>query len=234
MTVTALVSGGKDSIYAAYLADTQGRTVDELVTIRPADADSMLYHTPNLDIVGLQAQAWGKVHRTVEVEGSGEPAELEALERAISPADGWVVAGAIESSYQWSRLVEVAGRAGRPVYTPLWRKDADRVVRAEIEAGLDIRIAHVAAESLGAALLGRRLDAALLAEIERASATVRRTHLAGEGGEYETLVLDAPFFDARIEVEDAERREGSSSATWRVRGARLVPKSGPGRPRGAT
>jgi diphthine-ammonia ligase len=233
MTVTALVSGGKDSIYAAYLADTQGRTVDELVTIRPGDAESMLYHTPNLDLVALQARAWGKAHRTVDVHGVGESAELEALERAVSGTDGWVVAGAIESSYQWSRLLEVAARVGRPVYTPLWRKDAGRVVRAEIDAGLDIRIAHVAAESLGPALLGRRLDTALLAEIERASATVRRTHLAGEGGEYETVVLDAPFFDARIEVSASERREGTSSATWQVARADLMPKPGRSQPRTA-
>jgi diphthine-ammonia ligase len=227
MTVSALVSGGKDSIYAAYLADTQGRSVDELVTLRPSDPDSMLFHTPNLELVELQARAWGKRHRSVPVEGSGESAELDALARALDGSSGWVVAGAIESSYQWSRLIEVAGRAGRPVYTPLWRKDPHRVVVEEIAAGLDIRMVHVAAEPLGPDLLGRRLDAALLAELERASATVRPTHVAGEGGEYETLVVDAPFFGARIEVDDAERREGRSSSSWVVRRARLAPKSSP-------
>jgi diphthine-ammonia ligase len=226
LTVTALVSGGKDSIYAAYLADTQGRTVDEMVTLRPGEPDSMLYHTPNLDLVALQARAWGKAHRVVDVAGTGERAELEALERAIANDSGWVVAGAIESSYQWSRLLEVAGRVGRPVYTPLWRKDADRVVRAEIDAGMEIRIAHVAAESLPRTLLGRRLDADLLGEIARASRTVRRTHLAGEGGEYETVVLDAPFFDGRIEVERAELRDSGSAATWWIRDARLVSHTG--------
>jgi diphthine-ammonia ligase len=224
VTVTALVSGGKDSIYAAYLADTQGRPVDELVTIQPSDPESMMFHTPNLELVALQAEAWGKRHRSVAVDGPGEAAELDALRSAIEGGDGWVVAGAIESSYQWARLLEVARRAGRPVFTPLWRKDPDRVVRAEIDAGLDIRFAHVAAEPLGPEWLGRRLDRAALTELERVSATVRRTHVAGEGGEYETLVVDAPFFSARIVVDAATRLEGRSSSRWAVERAHLEPK----------
>jgi diphthine-ammonia ligase len=228
MTVTALVSGGKDSIYAAYLADTQGRTVDELVTVRPNEPDSMMFHTPNLDLVALQAEAWGKRHRSVPVHGTGEAAEFEALRRAIDGSDGWVVAGAIESSYQWARLLEVARRAGRPVYAPLWRKDPARVVRAEIAAGLDIRFAHVAAETLGPDWLGRRLDLAALEELERVSATVRRTHVAGEGGEFETLVVDAPFFRSRIAIDSTNRREGSSASGWVVDRAHLEPKGSTG------
>jgi diphthine-ammonia ligase len=229
MTGTALVSGGKDSVYAGYLADTQGRTVDELVVLRPQDPESMMFHTPNLDLVSLQAEAWGKSYRTVDVEGRDEAAELAALAHGISGASGWVTAGAIGSSYQWSRLLEVAGRVGRPVYTPLWRKDPGRVVREEIAAGLDIRLVHLAAEPLGPELLGRRLDLALLEEIERRSAAVRRTNVAGEGGEYETLVVDAPFFGSRLELDEVESIVGNSTSRLVVRRAHLVPKEHVGR-----
>ncbi|HYA54380.1 MAG TPA: ATPase, partial [Thermoplasmata archaeon] len=116
MTVTALVSGGKDSIYAAYLAETQGWPVDELVTVVPQDRDAMMFHTPNLDLVELQARAWGKRHRRVPVQGTGEASELEALESAIGGARGPVVTGAILSSYQWARIVRAGDRAGRRVY----------------------------------------------------------------------------------------------------------------------
>jgi len=227
MTVSALVSGGKDSIYAAHLADTQGRTVDELVVLRPEEPDSLLFHTPNLALVRLQAEAWGKACRTVDVVGRGEAEEVAALERALGSAEGWVVAGAIESSYQWSRLLEVAAKVRRPLYTPLWRKEADRVVREELSAGLDVRIVHVAAESLGPDLLGRRLDPILLADLARRAATGARAHVAGEGGEYETLVVDAPFFDARLAVDEAEAVVTPSTATWVVRRAHLEPKPSP-------
>ncbi len=228
MTTTALVSGGKDSIYAAYLADTQGWPVDELVTVRPADPESKLFHTPNLDLVALQAEAWGKRHREVTVGGSGESAEREALATAVGSARGPVVVGAIASSFQWAHVVRAADRAGRRVYAPLWRVAPDRVVREEIAAGLDIRLVHLAAEPLTAELLGRRLDRGLVEELEHRSASVRAVHVAGEGGEYESLVVDAPFFAARIELEHVERTVGPATARLTVRRARLVPKTPPG------
>jgi diphthine-ammonia ligase len=224
MTVTALVSGGKDSIYAAHLADTQGWPVDELVTIAPEDPDALMFHTPNLDLVALQAQSWKKSHRRVPVRGRGEGAELAALRDAIDGDRGPVVAGAIQSSYQWARLLRVAGDVGRRVYVPLWRKDPGRVVREEVAAGLDIRLVRLAAEPLTAELLGRRLDLDLVAELERRSREVRPVNVAGEGGEFETLVVDAPFFSQRIEVEVAEHVITASTADLRVQKARLVPK----------
>src|SRR5208282_1743421 len=224
MTVTALVSGGKDSIYSAYLADTQGWPVDELVTIAPEDPDAMMFHTPNLDLVTLQAQAWKKAHRRVPVHGIGEGPELEALKEAIDGDRGPVVAGAIQSSYQWARLLRIAGEVGRRVYVPLWRKDPVRVVREEIAAGLDIRLVHLAAEPLTAELLGRRLDLALVDELERRSREVRTVNVAGEGGEFETLVVDAPFFEQRIETQVVERTVTGSTANLVIEKARLVPK----------
>jgi diphthine-ammonia ligase len=224
VTVTALVSGGKDSVYAAYLADTQGRSVDELVVVRPEDPESWMFHTPNLDLVELQARSWRKRFRSVRVEGPGEGAELDALRAAIADDTGWVVAGAIESSYQWARLLRVAGQVGRPVYTPLWRKAPGKVVRAEIAAGLDIRLVHLAAESLAPDLLGRRLDPALVDELERPGRPGPAVHVAGEGGEYETFVVDAPFFRERIEIDSAEQEVSGSTARLTVRKAHLVEK----------
>ncbi len=150
MTVTALVSGGKDSIYAAYLASTQGWPVDELLTLLPSDAESMLFHTPNLPLVALQARAWGKRHRSEPVGTPGEAGELAALERALAGDLGPVVVGAIASSYQWARVVRIADRLGRRVYAPLWRVDPARVGRGERAAGRDIRLVHLAAAPLAA------------------------------------------------------------------------------------
>ncbi len=230
MTVSALVSGGKDSVYAAYLAETQGWPVDELVTLRPEDPESMMFHTPNLDLVALQATAWGKTHRSVPVRSGGAEAELSALEGALKGTRGPIVAGAIASSYQWARLLKIGDRVGRRVYTPLWRKDPVRVVRAEIDAGLDIRLIQLAAEPLTPELLGARLDHALLAELERRARTVRAVHVAGEGGEYETLVVGAPFFSGTIELDATERTVTPTTASLVVSSAHLKRASG-SRPR---
>jgi diphthine-ammonia ligase len=229
VTVTALVSGGKDSVYAAYLADTQGWPVDELLTLVPSDPDSLLFHTPNLDLVALQASAWGKRHRRVPVPGVGEAAELEALDRALAGDRGPVVAGAIGSSYQWARLLRVADRHGRRVYAPLWRKDPARVVREELDAGLDIRFVHLSAEGLPSAWVGERLDRARLADLQALARGVRPVNVAGEGGEYETLVVDAPFFAARLEIDRVERRLDRSTARLVISSAHLKRKEEGGR-----
>lgn len=224
---TALASGGKDSTYSAYLADTQGLVVDELLVLRPPDPDSLLFHTPNLDLVRLQASAWGKKYRETPVSAPGEEAESRALRDALTTAGDPVVAGAIQSSYQWGRLSRVCYELGRRLYTPLWGKDPGRVVREEIASGMDIRLVHLAAEPLTEELLGRRLDPATLAELERRSRTVRPLNVAGEGGEFETLVLDAPFFRQRIEIDESERTSRGASHRLTVRRAHLVPKSPP-------
>ena len=224
MTVSALVSGGKDSIFSAYLADSQGMTVDELVTLEPEDPESFLFHTPNLPVVALQAEAWGKRHRRVPIHGVGEVAETAALRSALSGSDGPVVTGAIASSYQWGRLHRVTFELGRPLYTPLWGKDAERVVREEIAAGLDVRLVHLAAEPLTPDLIGARLDEKVLATILARSRERRRVHPAGEGGEYETLVVDAPFFRERIILDETAEHRSADVTSLRVVRSHLAPK----------
>jgi diphthine-ammonia ligase len=46
----------------------------------------------------------------------------------------------------------------------------------------------------------------------------------GEGGEYESLVLDAPWFRYRIEIREAERSWDGVSGRYRVLEADLKPK----------
>ena len=226
MVVSALVSGGKDSIYSAYLSDTQGRSVDELLVLKPDDPESLLFHTPNLDLVKLQAEAWGKQCRFAPVHGTGETAEIAGLRAALEGSSGWVVAGAIASSYQWGRLHRLCFELNRPLYTPLWGKDQGRVVREEIDAGLDIRVVHLAAEPLTPELIGRRLDRSLLEEIEHRSSTVRKVNVAGEGGEFETLVVDAPFFGSKLHLDETEISTAGGATRWSVRRAHLEPKKG--------
>ncbi len=221
---SALVSGGKDSIYSASLAEAQGWPVDELVVLEPADVDSFLFHTPNLALVRKQAEAWGKPVRFAPIDGTGEGAETGALRTALASGRGPVVAGAIASSYQWSRLSRVTFELGRPLYVTLWGKEPGRVVRAEIASGLDIRLVQLAAEGLGEGMLGERLDLSRLQEIESLAGTGRSVHPAGEGGEFETLVVDAPFFAQRIQLDATRIVRRGLARRLEVTDSHLEPK----------
>jgi uncharacterized protein (TIGR00290 family) len=49
--------------------------------------------------------------------------------------------------------------------------------------------------------------------------------LVGEGGEYESLVLDAPIFKKRIEIVEAEASYENNSGVLSIKKARLVEKN---------
>ena len=80
----------------------------------------------------------------------------------------------------------------------------DAVV-ADVAALLDARIVVTAADGLGENVLGKRIDEELI-RVLKAVETKRRINVAGEGGEYESLVLDAPFFSEAVRAEGAEIR----------------------------
>ena len=221
--MACLFSGGKDSTYAAYVAMQRGWEIASLVTFRPADPESMMFHVPNLAMTALQAEAMG-LPLLEEPARSGEAAELEALRTAFRrlDADG-IVVGAIASDYQHSRVNRAAHDAGLRVFAPLWRHDPAALVRDYLHAGLRIVFSSVAAEGLDRTWLGRTWDDAAVADLLRLSKT-RGLHPCGEGGEFETLVLDAPFFEKRIFVDRSETSWKGAAGTWRVVEAHLESK----------
>ena len=221
--MACLFSGGKDSTYAAYVAMQRGWEIASLVTFWPADTESMMFHVPNLAMTELQAEAMA-LPLVEEPAGAGETAELEALGRAFRrlDADG-IVVGAIASDYQHSRVNRAAPDAGLGVFAPLWRHDPAALVRDYLRAGLRIVFSSVSAEGLDRTWLGRPWDDAAVADLLRLS-EARGLHPCGEGGEFETLVLDAPFFEKRIVVDRSEASWEGTAGSWRVVEAHLEKK----------
>ena len=224
MRVACLFSGGKDSTYAAYVAIQRGWEVSALLTLRPADPDSMMFHVPNLSVTALQAEALG-FPLIEETAAAGETGELDALRRIFrrAAADG-IVVGAIASDYQHSRVNRVAEELGLRVFAPLWRQEPSQLVRDYLAAGLRIVFSSVSADGFDATWLGRRWDERTLRDLLDLNRT-HGVHPCGEGGEFETLVLDAPFFRQAIEVLEATPVWRGSAGIWKVNRAQLVEKT---------
>lgn len=223
MRVAALFSGGKDSTYAAYVAGQRGWDVTHLISILPEDHDSMLFHVPNVHMTGLLADAMA-LPRLTESATTGERGELDALRRAFRRYDGdGIVVGAIASDYQHDRMNRIADETGLRVFAPLWRHDPRRLIRDYLAAGFEIVFSSVSAEGLDASWLGRRWDERTIEDLLKLD-TERGVHPCGEGGEFETLVLDAPLFRRRVEIVRAESQWTGTAGVWRVLEARLVPK----------
>jgi ABC transporter with metal-binding/Fe-S-binding domain ATP-binding protein len=225
--VAALFSGGKDSTYAAYTAVQRGWDLSHLLSVFPEDRDSMLFHVPNLHLTEMLAHAMGRPLVT-ETAKSGEEGELDALRRLFQRLDvDGVVVGAIASDYQHERVNRVADESGLRVFAPLWRHDPRRLIRDYLAADLQIIFSSVSAEGLDATWLGRRWDERVIDDLLRLQ-RVHGVHPCGEGGEFETLVVDAPLFRQRLEIVRAEPQWDGHAGVWRVIEAQLVPKDGDG------
>jgi len=223
MRLASLFSGGKDSAYATYLMEQQGHTVDLLVSIVPEEKNSWLFHTPNLHLLPLQAMAMEKKLLRMPSRG-GEEGDLEALREVLSNIDvEGVVAGAIASDYQWDRINGVCEGMGLRVFSPLWRKDQSMLMRDLIEAGLEAMVVAVAAEGLGEGWLGRKLDLRALEELEVLSEE-KGVNVSGEGGEYESMVLDSPLHSERLQVLESKKEWSRDGGRLTVKQAKLEAK----------
>ncbi|HKM41749.1 MAG TPA: diphthine--ammonia ligase, partial [Methanocorpusculum sp.] len=107
-----------------------------------------------------------------------------------------IIVGAIESEYQRSRVAAVCERLGLKLYAPLWKMDPLTLMH-EVADRMDAVIVVCAADGLGDNILGRKIDEKLI-DVLLSVHKRRRIHLAGEGGEYESLVLNAPCFSSPV------------------------------------
>lgn len=204
MSWAALTSGGKDSILSCQKAIDSGKDVRYLVTARPKNRDSYMFHSANLDVVPVIAQVSGREY--VEILTAGEKeAELADLEAGLAALDiEGVIAGAVASQYQADRVKAITDKLGLDLFTPLWHMDTEALLR-EVAARMDARIIVTAAEGLDDSFLGARFDEALIGRL-KAVARTRRINLAGEGGEYESITLNAPFYSRPITFTTSEIR----------------------------
>jgi len=215
MRLACLFSGGKDSTYAAHLLEQAGHEVVCLVTVVPEDPHSWVFHTLNLEHLPMMAKAMGK--DLIAVPSSGEEgADLAALEASLTGLDvEGVVTGAIASDYQWDRINGVCHKLGLKVFSPLWRKDQLTILNDMLQAGMRAMIVGVYSDGLGQEWLGRMLDREAVDQLSVMS-KVKGMNASGEGGEYETLVLDSPMHSFPLVPEDVRTEFVRDSGQLRI------------------
>lgn len=219
-----MYSGGKDSNLALLRASRE-HSVACLIALKPRSVESVLYHYPNVELVGLQAEALG-LPLVLEESPDDEEGGLAALRRALSRAvelygiEG-VVTGAVRSRYQASRFEAAAKSLGLSCLNPLWGWDEVELLREVVASGIVAIFTRVAGYPLGKSLLGRTLDDEAVELLARLRGYVNPS---GEGGEYETFVLDSPMFRMRIVPLEWRVVGGDYDATLLIEKAVLVEK----------
>ncbi|KAI1142756.1 adenine nucleotide alpha hydrolases-like protein [Hypoxylon sp. FL0543] len=177
----------------------------------------------------------------------------------VHPEVNAVCTGAILSTYQRTRIESVALRLGLIPLAYLWQfpelplpsnpSDSDFLLTSPIASGeddgqllrdmaaarLEARIVKVASAGLDEGFLWENVASeTTLSRVRRAlrrfGSAGNRGAVLGEGGEFETLVLDGPpvLFRGRIIVRDEDKkivREGGGSAWLNIRKAEVEMKT---------
>ncbi len=229
-SVCALLSGGKDSNYALYKAIRSGYRVSCILVVRSRTVDSWMFHVPHVDIALLQARAMGYQDRVHMVEVSGvkerEVEELYDALRNLRDTVGFdaISVGALASMYQYNRISWIASRLGVEVYAPHWLMDQEEYLRMLVKDGIVFIITRISTMGLPHRLLGRPIG---YSEVEEIIEHARRYGFnpAFEGGEAETLVIDAPHYKSRLLVKGRPRRINEFEAELVIEDVGLMEKT---------
>jgi diphthine-ammonia ligase len=214
MKVGVLFSGGKDSVYAAYLAKKSGYEISCLISVYSENEASYMFHTPSINWIEEQAKVMGIPLIFQKTKGEKEK-ELDDLEKAIKKAvkefgiEG-VVTGAIESVYQSTRIQKICNKLRIECFNPLWQKDESEYLNELIKEKFEVIVVGIFAYPLDESYLGRKIDRNFIKEIKELNKKYS-IHIAGEGGEFETFVLNCPLFKRKLEIAESEKKwEGDS------------------------
>jgi ABC transporter with metal-binding/Fe-S-binding domain ATP-binding protein len=226
MRVGVLFSGGKDSCLALQRSSSF-HEVTCLISLISENPESYMFHVPNIGVTRRQAEAIELPIVQRGTKGEKEK-ELEDLKKAIGTAKAnfgleGIVTGAVKSVYQSTRVQRICKQLGLWCFNPLWLKDEIELLNDVVNNRYDVIISGVFAFPLDKGFLGSKLDDKMIQKLKRLKEEYGLSP-AGEGGEIETTVTDAPFFKKRLKVLDYDISYKDYSGVFRIKNLKLVSK----------
>jgi predicted ATP pyrophosphatase (TIGR00289 family) len=223
MHVAVLATGGKDSTLALHQVLKKGYEVKYLVCMLPRREDSWMFHYPNIRLIDLFAEAVEIPLAKAETSGIKEE-EVEDLKRLIERLDvEGIVSGAIASNYQKTRIEKICKQLKLDCITPLWNKNPIEILKEILDLKFEVIITGVYAHGFNDEWLGRKIDKTSIKALMELN---RRYGVSpiGEGGEYETLVLDASFYKKKIKIMETKKIWKGQNGYLLIKRAKLESK----------
>lgn len=199
----ALFSGGKDSLYAVYLAEKQGVTVDHLLTLLPT-LPWPSPHAENIEALKILAESMGK--RLTIVDFQREGAFVDALKSLKVDA---LVAGDIHVEAHLAGLKDVCNKTGLELLEPIYGRDTSELFHEIFGLGFKALITGVNLKYLGEAWLSFVISEETGAEF---LSKIGSVDPLGENGEFHTLVLECPLYSKPFKVKSVEKKTAKGMA----------------------
>ena len=194
-------SGGKDSCYAFYKALQLGYKPKVLLNVMNEKGEISRSHGISKDILLAQAKSSNiPIHFFNSSWNEYESNFIKHLKRLTQ---NYKVTHAVYGDIdiiqhkQWEE--KVSNAANIKAILPLWQQNRKQLVLDMINDGIEAIIVSCN-QQLGADFLGRTIDKNIIEEFEALNVDA-----CGENGEYHTLVINAPFFKYKLNVEVDEK-----------------------------
>jgi len=199
-------SGGKDSCFAFYKAVQLGYKPIVLLNVMNEHGDRSRSHGITKAILEAQAQALNlPICFFSSTWTDYEKKYIKTLkDLVVSYPITHAVFGDIdiESHKQWEEKVSTA--ANLTAVLPLWQGQRRQLVLDMINMGIEAIIVSCNMD-LGPSFLGRTIDEAIIEEFEALGVDA-----CGENGEFHTLVVNAPFFNKKVNVKVTSKAVSSN------------------------
>lgn len=206
MKAAALISGGKDSLYAMHLCRKQGIEIKCLLTMISENPESYMWHYPNAKLTEFQAKSLGIPLVSVKTKGEKEN-EFDELKEAIKKLKvDAIITGAVASNYQRERIEKICAELKIKHLSPLWNRNQEELVNEMLDNGMEIIFTAVAADGLTKEWLGKKYEKSDIEKFKKLNIS-----LVGEGGEFESFVLYMPGFSKALKVVDQKIHWGGDS-----------------------
>jgi len=134
-----------------------------------------------------------------------------------------IVTGTVESTYQTTRIQRICDKLNLHQFNPLWKYNQKALLELLIAKKFQVIISGVFAYPLDNTWLGKQLNPTMIAQLVELQ-NKYGINPAGEGGEIETTVLDAPLFKQKIKITKATTEWQGSSGIYNIKTAHLTPK----------
>ncbi len=237
MRFVALVSGGKDSIYSILQAIKIGHELVACIHLgAPINEqeeeveESYMYQTAASEVVktmveeclGVDLLLYPRQGKSVNTglvyENTTSKDEVEDLYLALQQATQMydfegVCSGAILSTYQRVRIEHVCSRLQLTSLSYLWRLAPQKeLLQQMLDDGIEAVLVKVACPPglVPRKHLNKTLRVLSMMGLLNRLHDLYQFHVCGEGGEYESLVIDSPLHKKKLVLDEVEILESDS------------------------
>ena len=206
MKVAILYSGGKDSTYAIEYAQSKKWDIDYLLSVKPTRTDCYLFHYATVEHTKELAEILGYKHILVKCSVADPKKEAQIVKEVVKNniVDAVVLGGTGLQETQIRSIQEALRPLGVEAFAAHAGFDHDEIMKEMVDKGYRIMISQIASLGLDKNWLGRFITKRTLQNLFERSVRYG-FHCGGEGGYYDTLVVDGPIFNKKLEVRSYEK-----------------------------